>query len=72
MRDGCFDALVDGCSVYDVSAGEAGAPVDHPIRVDAGEGDGVVEGVVVVQLLDGWVGFLSRCAVAVAPVSVVV
>jgi len=48
LGDSCFDVFVDDCSIDDVAAGEAGTPVDHPIRVDAGNGDGVVEGVVVV------------------------
>lgn len=53
LRDGCFDVFVRGCSMDDVTAREAGTAVDHPIRVDARKGDGVIEGVVIVQLLEG-------------------
>ena len=56
----------------DVAAGEARSPVDYAISIYARQSDCEVESVVVVGLLECWNRFLSRQAVTVAPVAVVV
>lgn len=72
LNNGGFDALVNGCGVDDVAPGEAGAPVYNLLWVDAGLRQRIVEGVVVIGLLQRGVGLLPGSAAAISPVAIVI